>query len=188
MSRQCCETIAEAKEFLTRYNHFWSGQNLLVHDHHGTSVAFEKTRCRVAMREPNAKGINFVTGMGALDPEIAIFQKHQRDMYLKQNGQTWDNAEGCFFTLSENTWQNMARYVDQISLNPTWDSAKQLMEQRDQSGPMCLTGDKCHLDEEIVGCTLIMQIFEMDNKELHRRQWRGSTPSYLDTPEIVQFD
>jgi hypothetical protein len=32
-----------------------------------------------------------------------------------------------------------------------------------------------------------MNIYEMDNKRLHRRQWRESTPAYLDTPEIVQF-
>lgn len=81
----------------------------------------------------------------------------------------------------------MARYVDDLSLNPTWDSAKQLMEQRDPAGPMCLTGEKCHPREEVVGCTLMMQMYEMDNKKYHRRQWRGDVPAYLDTPEIVQF-
>ena len=103
-----------------RYNYFWSGQNLLVHDAHGHSVAFEKTRCRVAVRGTNAQGINFITGMGALDPEISAFQKQQRLKYLEQTGQGWnDSPDGCFWTLSENTWRNMADYVEELSLNPT---------------------------------------------------------------------
>ena len=189
MARERCEALEEAREFLLRYNHFWSGQNLLVHDHEGDSIAFEKTRCRVALRGPNEQGINFITGMGALDPGIAAFQRQQRDKYLEQSGQSCDTPDGRFFELSENTWRNMARYVDELALNPTWDNAKQLMEQRDQSGPMCLTGEKCHPNENEadLGYTLWMDMFEMDSKKLHRRQWRGQVPSYLDTPEIVQF-
>ncbi|HVF11352.1 MAG TPA: hypothetical protein VNA16_11135 [Abditibacteriaceae bacterium] len=41
-------------------------------------------------------------------------------------------------------------------------------------------------------CTLAMDIYSVDRKQLHRRQshrrqWRGDVPAYLDTPEIVQF-
>jgi hypothetical protein len=61
------------------------------------------------------------------------------------------------------------------------------MEQRDPSGPMCLTGAKSHRDQEVTGYTLQMRMYEMDNKRQYLRQWRGSTPVYLDTPEIVQY-
>jgi hypothetical protein len=53
---------------------------------------------------------------------------------------------------------------------------------------MCLTGEKVHPDEKVTGCTLVMDVWFMDKKKLHRRQWRGDTPAYLDTPEIVQFN
>jgi len=188
LCREHCTTLDEATEFMVRYNYFWEGQNLIIHDENGNSMAFEKTRCRVAVRKPNAQGINFITGMGALDPEIAAFQKSCRQRYLDQTGQGWDDSpEGLFFTLSENTWKNMARYVDELSLSPTWNNAQQLMEQRDRSGPMCLTGEKLHPDETVTGCTLIMNYLELDNRKLHRRQWRGDIPAYLDTPEVVQF-
>ena len=32
MARECCQTLLEAEEFLTRYNYFWRGQNLLFRD------------------------------------------------------------------------------------------------------------------------------------------------------------
>jgi len=188
LCREHCGTVEEATEFHVRYNYFWASANRLIHDHKGNSVAMEKTRCRIATRGPNEKGINFITGMGSLDPELSAYQKQQRQKYLDQQGWTWaDSPDGCFFTSCENKWKNMARYVDELSLNPTFDNVKTLMEQRDQSGPMCLTGEKCHPDQTAPGCTLVMDMYLMDEKKLHRRQWRGSTPAYLDTPEIVQF-
>jgi hypothetical protein len=188
LCKEHCTTVEAATEFMVRYNYFWSSQNLLIHDHHGNSMAFEKTRCRVATRQPNAQGINFISGMGALDPEISAHQKRQRQQYLDQQGWSWDDSpDGCFFTQCENKWKNMARYVDDLALNPTFDNAKQLMEQRDQDGPMCLTGEKAHPAMQVAGCTLVMDIYLMDEKKLHRRQWRGNIPAYLDTPEIVQF-
>src|SRR6185436_18385488 len=82
---------------------------------------------------------------------------------------------------------NMERYVAEFSKKPTWGGLKELMEQRDPSGPMCLTGRKSHPDEQVPGCTVVMDIWMIDQKKLHRRQWRGETPAYLDTPELVQF-
>lgn len=188
LCREYCGTVAEATEFHVRYNYFWASGNRLIHDHKGNSIALEKTRCRIATRGPNEKGINFINGMGALDPEISAYQKHQRQKYLDQQGWTWeDSVDGRFFTSCENKWKNMARYVDELSLNPTYDNVKTLMGQRDRSGSMCLTGEKCHPDQDAPGCTLVMDMYFMDEKKLHRRQWRGSTPAYLDTPEIVQF-
>ena len=83
--------------------------------------------------------------------------------------------------------ENMARYVDELSLQPSYDNAKQLMEQRDKSGPMCLTGEKSHPDLPVGGCTLIMDIWIERDKQRHRRQWRGQVPACLDTPEIIQY-
>ena len=42
LCQEHCRTVPEATEFMVRYNYFWSGQNLLVHDHHGNSVAFAR--------------------------------------------------------------------------------------------------------------------------------------------------
>jgi hypothetical protein len=186
--REHCGTVDEATELLTRYNYFWGHCNIIIYDRQGNSAAIEKTRCRIAVRRPNAQGINFINGMGALDRDLAAFIKGQRQKYLDQRGEMWDESpEGCFFTTCENKWKNMARYVDELSLNPTYDNAKTLMEQRDPSGPMCLTGEKSHPDLPVGGCTLIMEIWMLDQKKVHRRQWRGDVPAFLDTPEIVQY-
>jgi hypothetical protein len=188
LCKEYCSMLSEAEDFMVRYNYFWRGQNLLIHDHQGNSVALEKTACRVARRGPNAQGINYITEMGALDPGISTFQKQQRQQWLDQIGEPWDDSpDGCAFTTYENQWRNMARYVDELSSEPTWANAKSLMEQRDPSGPMCLTGEKSHPREHAPGCTLWMDIYEMDNQRLHRRQWRDNRPAYLDTPEIVEF-
>jgi len=187
LCKQHCTTVAEAEEFMVRYNYFWSSQNLLVHDAHGNSVAFEKTRCRVAARGPNEKGINFITGMGALDPGIRAFQKEMRQKYLDQIGETWDGPDGAFWKICQGKWDNMTRYIGELSRSPSAEGLMELMEQRDPSGPMCPTGIKSHPDDVIAGCTLVMDLWFVDRKKLHRRQWRGETPAYLDTPEIVEF-
>ena len=187
LCKQHCTTVPEAEEFMVRYNYFWSSQNLLVHDLHGNSVAFEKTRCRVATRGPNEKGINYITGMGALDPGIHAFQQEMRQKYLDQIGETREGSDGSFWRLSQGTWDNMGRYVEDLSQNPSADGVMALMEKRDPDGPMCLTGVKSHPDDKVAGCTLVMDLWFVDRKKLRRRQWRGQTPAYLDTPEIVEF-
>jgi len=187
LCQEHCTTVSAAREFLIRYNYFWSSQNLLVHDTHGNSVAFEKTHCRVATRGPNAQGINFITGMGALDPEIRDFQHHMRQQYLAQIGADWDGPDGRFWKICQGKWDNMVRYIAELSEDPTAAGLMALMEKRDPTGPMCLTGQKCHPDEAAPGCTLVMDVWLIDRKKLRRRQWRGKTPAYLDTPEVVQF-
>lgn len=188
LCREHCTTVPEATEFLTRYNYFWRHQNLLVHDQHGNSVAFDKTACRVVSRGPGRNGVNFVNGMGASDPGMAAFIRGQRDQYLRQEEQSWDGPDGCYFTFCENKWRNMTAFVEELSTSPSLSSAKALMERRDPDGPMCLTGGKSHPGQQVAGYTLTMDIYFMDQKQLHRRQWRGSTPVYQDTPEIVQFN
>jgi hypothetical protein len=187
LCKEHCTTVDAATDFLARYNYFWSSQNLLIHDQHGNSMAFEKTRCRVATRKPNVKGVNFINGMGALDPGIRDHQRRMRAQYLEQTGQGPDTLESRYFAFCEKKWENMARLVERLPADPGLDDVTSLMEQRDPSGPMCLTGQKVHPDEPAPGCTLVMDVWFMDKKKLHRRQWRGDTPAYLDTPEIVQF-
>lgn len=188
LCKEYCTTVPDATEFMVRYNEFWAGQNLIIHDYHGNSMAFEKTRRRVAVRKPNVQGISFITGMGALDPGIRQFQREQRQKFLDQQGWTWDDSpDGRFFQLSERTWDRLAQHVDELSMNPSFDNLKQVMEQRDPECPMCLTGAKNHPTETVTGYTLIMDIWNLDRKTLHRRQWRGDVPVFLDTPEIVQF-
>jgi len=182
-----CTTVTAATEFMVRYNYFWSSQNLLIHDNHGNSMAFEKTRCRVAARPPNANGVNFISGMGALDPGIRAHQTAMREKYLKQIGADWNNPDGCFWKMCQGKWDNMTRYVSELPARPTFEDVKMLMEHRDENGPLCLTGKKSHPSDPAAGCTLCMDVWFMDQKKLHRRQWRGETPAYLDKPEIVQF-
>lgn len=187
LCQEHCTTLDAATEFMVRYNYFWHSQNLLVHDHHGNSVAFEKTRCRAATRGPNEKGLNFVTGMGALDPEIRAHQQRMRQKYLDQNGADWDGPDGCFWKVSQGKWDNMTRYVQELSQNPTLAGVMALMEKRDPSGPMCLTGTKCHPGLAVAGWTLIMNVYLMAQKKQIRRQYRDGTPAYLDPPEVVQY-
>lgn len=188
LCRELCRTVDEAREFLLRYNYFWSSANIIVHARDGgPGLAFEKTRCRVAVREGNAAGITFVTGMGALDPQIKAHQTAMRQRYLDQMGLDWTGADGCFWRECDHKWRNMAAHVEALSPRPTFAAAMALMKRRDASGPMCLTGVKCHPDQTLPGCTLMMDAWILDAKRLHRRQWRGETPAYLDTPEIVQF-
>lgn len=187
LCQEHCTTVKEAASFLVRYNYFWGGGNLLVHDYHGNSMAFEKTRCRVALRGPDARGINFITGMGALDPGIRAFQDAQREKYLKQSGKDSDCVDARFWRSCRSQWDNMQRYVEELPDKTTVADVFALMEKRDPSGPMCLTGTKCHPEDHHPGYTLQMRLHFMDQKKYHRRQWRGDTPVYEDTPEIVQL-
>jgi hypothetical protein len=182
-----CRTVPEAKEFLVRYNFFWCSQNLMVHDQRGNSVIFEKTRCRVATRGPDSRGRSFISGMGALDPELHAFQQAQREKYLGQNRWGPDHPDACFWRMCRRKWERMRDYVAALGDRPSLAEINALMERRDPDGPLCLTGVKCHPDEVEPGRTLEMRLWLLDRKQLHRRQWRGDTPAYLDPPEIVQF-
>lgn len=189
LCREHCTTVPEATEFLVRYNYFWSGGNLLVHDAQGNSVAFEKTTCRVATRGPNRAGINYITGMGASDPEIAAHQKRMRQKYLDQVGSDWNGPDGCFWRVCEKQWQYMGQYVEELSRlsRVTIADVNAVMEKREPDGPMCLTGEKSHPDQPLAGWTLQMRVFIMDRKQLILRQYRDGRPAYLDTPEVIQY-
>lgn len=187
LCKEHCTTVEQAREFLVRYNFFWSSQNLLVHDRFGNSVAFEKTRCRVATRGPDARGRSFISGMGALDPALRAFQDDQRKKYLEQRKWDDDCPDARFWRMCRRKYEHMARYVAALSDQPTLGEINELMERRDPDGPLCLTGVKCHPDEVAPGCTLEMRVWLVDRKQYYRRQWRGTTPAWLDAPEFVQF-
>lgn len=187
LCQELCTTVDEAVDFMVRYNYFWTGQNVLLHDFHGNSAVFEKTRCRVAVHLPDADGISYTSGMGVRDPEISAFQQRQRQLWLDQNGWDWNSPDACFFKCVQATWENMQRYMAELRMNPTFDNVKQLLEQRPTTGPLCFTGARTHPDDPLVAYTLRISIWLLDRKQLHRRQWRDNLPSYLDTPEIVQY-
>jgi hypothetical protein len=182
-----CATLSEAVELLTRYNYFWGHGNLLVHDYHGNSIVFEKTQCRVATRGPNRHGMTFTSGMGALDPGIREYQRAMRQKYLDQIGDDWDGPEGCFWKMSDETYKNMERYVEQLPARPTLAQVNELMERRDPGGPLCYTGEKTH-PRQPVGCwSAEMRVFVINEHKCIRRQVRDRKPAYLDTPEVIQY-
>lgn len=182
-----CTTLSEAVELLTRYNYFWGHGNLLVHDFHGNSMAFEKTQCRVATRGPNRNGMTFTSGMGALDPGIREHQRAMRQKYLDQIGDDWDGPEGCFWKMSDETYKNMARYVEELPARPTVKQVNELMERRDPEGPLCYTGEKSH-PRQPAGCwSAEMRLFIVNERKCIRRQVRNGKPAYLDTPEVIEY-
>ena len=181
-----CATLSEATELLTRYNYFWGHGNLLVRDNHGNSMAFEKTQCRIATRGPNRHGMNFISGMGALDPGIREHQRRMRQKYLDQVGRDWDGSEGRFWRESDQTYANMAMYVERLPARPTLREINELMERHDPGGPLCYIGEKTHPQQP--GCwTVEMRVFLLDEYKLIRRQVRDRRPAYLDEPEVISF-
>ena len=182
-----CATVPAATELLTRYNYFWGHGNLLVHDQHGNSVAFEKTQCRVATRGPNANGVNFISGMGALDPGIHAHQTQMRQKYLDQVGADWDGPEGCFWRESAQTYLNLATAVDELPDQPTLDEITEVMQRHEPGGPLCYIGERSHPDQPDACWTVTMYLFLMDRQRCIRRQCREGQPAYLDQPEIIQY-
>lgn len=187
LCREHCTTVPAAIDFLVRYNHFWHSQNLLVHDYFGNSVAFEKTACRVAVRGPNKNGVNYITGMGALDPGIAAHQKAMREKYLQQVGEDWDGPNGSYWKVCEGQWRNMTRYVNELPAEPTLEEINALMEKRDPDGPLCKTGVLGHPSLTIAEWTLVMHVWFPNRKAAQRRQYRDGKPAYLDPVEYIQY-
>jgi hypothetical protein len=182
-----CTTFSEATNLLTNYNVFWGGGNLLVHDYKGNSVAFEKTQCRIGTRGPNRNGVTFTSGMGALDPDIREHQQRMRQKYLDQVGDDWNGPEGCFWRMSDETYKNMERYVEQLPARPTLDQVNGLMERRDPDGPLCYTGEQSH-PRQPAGCWSVeMRLFIINERKCIRRQVRDGKPACLDTPEVIEY-
>lgn len=187
LCRTHCETTAAATEFMVRYNYFWADGNLIVYDREGDSMAFEKTRCRVATRKPNRNGMNFISGMGALDPGIREHQRKMRQKFLDQVGRDWDGPEGCFWRESDETYKNMARYVEALPSRPTLEQVHELMSRTDPGGPLCYTGEKSHPDQPDGCLSAVMHIFLPQQRKHIRRQSRDGKPAFLDKPEVIQY-
>jgi len=183
-----CETVAEAGEFLVRYNFFWGSCNLLVHDAEGNSLAFDKaSRCRVAIRHPEPSGLNYINGMSAFDEEYETFIRARRAEYLRLTGQAADSLEGCYFSFCEGVLRNMKRRMADLRTNPTREALEHMMTSRDADGPLCKSGKPCHPEDTRPGATLIQRLFFLDRKSLLRRQWRGQTPVWEDPWETIVY-
>ena len=183
-----CTTASEATDFLIRYCYFWGGSNRLVHDDKGNSTAFEKTsRCRVATRGPDRNGINYVTGMGAVDQELAEFIDRQRELYLRETEQDDDCYEATYWRRCKGQFRSMARYMEELSQNPTTEKLIEVLVKRDPDGPLCKAGIPCHPDEATPEATLLQRVMFLDEKKVMLRQWRGDTPVWEDPWEIIQY-
>jgi hypothetical protein len=188
LCREHCGTIAEAEEFLVRYNHFWGGGNLLVHDEKGNSVAFDKaSRSRVALRQPDSSGINYINGMSSFDPEYEAFINQQRQLYLQKTGQSEDSEEACYFRFCHGVLENMKGYMKELKEKPTLGKLISVMTSRDPDGALCKSGQKVHPNEKTPAGTLMQRLFFLKSRILLRRQWRGNTPVWEDPWEQVQY-
>lgn len=177
MAGKHCGTVEETREFLVRYNYFWGGGNLLVHDYEGNSVAFEKSsRCRIATRGPDRKGINYITGMGAFDPEMAAFVDQQREIYLRETEQPDDSLEATYWRFCKGQFRNMARYMKELAQEPTADKLTDVMCARDSDGPLCKGGVPCHPDDVLREATLMQRLYFLDQKRQLVRQWADDKP------------
>ena len=182
-----CVTVDAATELLVRYNYFWGHCNLIVYDPRGDSMAFEKTQCRVATRGPNRHGMNFISGMSALDPGIRDHQRRMRQTFLDQMGSDWNGPDGCFWRESEQTYLNMAAYIEQLPARPTLRQVRELMERHDPGGPLCYIGAKSHPDQ-LDGCwSRTMNLFLVNQRKQIRRQVRDAKPAFLDPPEVIEY-
>ncbi len=188
LCQRSCETVAEAEEFLVRYNYFWGGGNLLVHDDHGNSVAIDKaSRCRFAVRRPTSSGLNYVNGMSSFDPEHEAFINRQRTAYLAASGQDETGTDAAYWLFSRGVLRNMLRYMDALDREPTMDKLIEVMTARDADGPMCKTGIATHPDETTREATLRQNLCFLADRIVWRRQWRGNTPVWDDPWEIIKY-
>lgn len=188
LAKKYCRTVSEVEEFLTRYNYFWDGSNLLVHDDTGNSIAFDKaSRNRIAVRKPQANGMNYVNGMSSFDDDYQDFIDNQRKIYLKESAQDSNSIDACYFRFCDGVLKNMKSYMKKISENLTVDYLIDVMSTSDSDGAMCKAGKKVHPDELHPGYTVIQRLFYLDDKSMWRRQWRGDTPVWDDPWEIVKY-
>jgi hypothetical protein len=184
-----CTTVDEATEFLARYNYFWANANLLIHDAAGHSVAIDKaSRCRLAIRKPDASGISYVNGMSSFDPEEEAFIEGQRQRFLNEVGQDENGIDATYSRLCEAVLRNMKRHMAELARRPTLDGVFAWMNCHDEDGPMCKTGVPHHPEFDMGEATLLQRVFFLDEKVLWRRQWRGETPVWEDKWEVVKYE
>lgn len=188
LCKEHCTTVPQVREFLVRYNHFWEGANLLVHDEKGNSAAFEKaSRNRIAVRDAQPNGMNYINGMSAFDDSYQAFITGQRRKYLELTGQAADSVEACYFRFCDGVLRNMKRYMGELAAEPTLAKLLAVMTSRDPDGSLCKSGQKVHPDEVNPGVTLYQTLHFLRSRIMLRRQWRGETPVWEDRWEEVRY-
>ncbi|MFW6457511.1 MAG: hypothetical protein ACOC0A_04375 [Planctomycetota bacterium] len=188
LCREHCTTVEEVTEFMVRYNHFWDSSNLLVHDEEGNSVAFDKaSRGRIAVREPDSSGINYVNGMSSFDPEYQSFIDQQRQMYLDETGQDENSVEGRYFAACDQVLHSMKQCMGELKQDPTLSRLVDIMCRRDGKGPLCKSGERVHPDQPNRQATLMQRLHFLNSHIMFRRQWRGDTPVWEDSWEQVCY-
>jgi hypothetical protein len=188
MTMRRCATLSEASEMLVRYNYFWGGGNLLIRDEHHDSLAFDKaSRRRIAIRKPGRNGINYVNGMSSFDPDHEAFIEKQRELYLHETKQSKTSVEAVYFQFSKGVLKNMERYMAELSRAPTLDNLIRIMTSRDPDGPMCKPGTLVHPDQPAHEATLLQLLYVLNKKQIRMRQWRGQTPVWEDSWEVIPF-
>ncbi len=188
LCKEHCATVPQVREFMVRYSHFWEGANLLVHDEKGNSVAFEKaSRNRIAVRDAQPGGLNYINGMSAFDEEYQAFISSQRRTYLQLTGQGADSVEACYFRFCDGVLRNMKRRMGELAGEPTLAALLTVMTSRDPDGALCKSGRKVHPDEVNPGVTLYQTLHFLKSRIMLRRQWRGATPVWEDPWEEVRY-
>ncbi len=183
-----CTTVSDAEQFMLRYQYFWEGGNLLIHDDHGQSVAIDGASCnRKAVRRPGPDGISYINGMSSFDDDYEAFIAQQRRRYLTLTQQDETGVEGCYFRFCTGVLRNMKKYMAELSAQPTLAKLHAVMGARDADGAMCKSGGKVHPDEVDPGYTLMQRLYFLSSRIMFVRQWRGHTPVWEDAWEMVQY-
>ena len=188
MAKRACATVAEAEEFLTRYNYFWGSANMLVHDKLGQAVAIDKaSRCRYAVRRPGPNGVIYINGMSSFDPAYQAYIEARRHQYLQESRQDDTTPEATYFRGALGTLRNMTRRMKEFEQQPSEAALYEHMNSRDADGPLCRMGKQHHPDDPVRAATLVQRCYYLRDRVMKWRQWRGETPVWEDTWKTVPF-
>ncbi len=188
LAKRHCRSVAEAEEFLIRYNYFWGSANLLIHDEAGEAVAIDKaSRCRYVVRRPGPNGVIYINGMSSFDPDYQAFIEARRMQYLEESGQDGTTPEAVYFRGALGTLRNMTRRMKAFEQEPTEASLYDHMCSRDADGPLCRIGVQHHPDDPIRAATLFQRCFYLRDKVMKWRQWKDETPIWKDPWKSVPF-
>lgn len=188
LAKRHCRTVAQAGEFLVRYNYFWGSANLLVHDDAGRAIAIDKaSRCRYAVRRQGPNGVLYINGMSSFDPRYQAFIERRRKQYLRESGQNEETPEAAYFRFAAGTLRNMKRRMTDFEANPTEAGLIEHLTSRDPDGPLCRTGKQHHPDDPIRAATLVQRCYYLDERIMKWRQWHGQTPVWEDEWKTVHY-
>ncbi len=188
LAKRYCETVPEAEEFLVRYNYFWAGANMLIHDEAGKAVAIDKaSRCRYAVRRPGPNGVIYINGMSSFDPDYQAYIEMRRAQYLRETGQDESTPEGAYFKGAAALLRNMTRRMAEFERSPTEATLYEHLCSRDPDGPLCRIGKQTHPDDPVRAATLVQRCYHLRERIMKWRQWRGETPIWEDAWKTVSY-